>query len=253
MLHIVSQVCVDSEVLQIYRRSRPSNVKRLQLAYEHKRITQMTNILDFRPVTYWTTFDEAAEVVNNIEGADRRRVAERYFMKGETPPQWIAAPKLSGEYQQYWGETDPRHLGGEFLPRTRPGEVEIARITLAASTQDVTSIRARKVSNRIAYRVVDEYEEDHRPWSVRRRTSIRPLTLGELVDLIETAELPSQPGWGLVTKLMRSQFECGMDDAELCRYLSFFEITSPFYPHLGSYFDQLIRQYIDELSSPERP
>ena len=38
--------------------------------------------------------------------------------------------------------------------------MEIARITIASTTQDVTSVYARQVGQRIQYRVVDEYNGD---------------------------------------------------------------------------------------------
>jgi hypothetical protein len=48
-------------------------------------------------------------------------------------------------------------MGGEYLPDLKQDEVEIARITIASTTQDVTSVFARRGKHRIYYRVVDEY------------------------------------------------------------------------------------------------
>src|ERR1700680_1429675 len=53
------------------------------------------------------------------------------------------------------------------------------RITIASTTQDVTSVYACRGKYRIHYRVVDEYDGD--TLSGRNtRTSARPLSLGEL-------------------------------------------------------------------------
>lgn len=41
----------------------------------------------------------------------------------------------------FWG---PSWMGGEYLPDSEPGEVEIARIVLQSTTMDVFSIRARR-------------------------------------------------------------------------------------------------------------
>ena len=45
-----------------------------------------------------------------------------------------------------------------YLPNLRVGEVEIARISIESTTGDVTAVYARKLGERIHYRVVDEYE-----------------------------------------------------------------------------------------------
>ena len=57
-----------------------------------------------------------------------------------------------------WGRLHPSNMGGEYLPLLRKGEVEIARISLQSVTADQISIRARRLSKRIGYRIVDEYE-----------------------------------------------------------------------------------------------
>ena len=55
------------------------------------------------------------------------------------------------------GRIHPAFMGGEYLPDLSQDEVKIARITIASTTQDVTSVYARRGKNRIHYRVVDEY------------------------------------------------------------------------------------------------
>ena len=72
-------------------------------------------------------------------------------------------------------------MGGEYLPDTHGQEVEIARIAIASTTRDVTSVYARKSGKRILYRVVDEYGGDTLS-ERRKRSSIKPLTLVELVN-----------------------------------------------------------------------
>lgn len=54
----------------------------------------------------------------------------------------------------------PKFMGGEYLPDRNSGEVEIARITIASTTRDVTSVYAKRGKHRIYYRVVDEYNGD---------------------------------------------------------------------------------------------
>ena len=69
------------------------------------------------------------------------------------------------------------------LPPLMRGEVEIASICLDSVNYDTDSIRARKGKDRIRYRYLDEYN-DQGAAGKASRTSIRPLTLGELLDFI---------------------------------------------------------------------
>ena len=66
---------------------------------------------------------------------------------------------LDKAMREAWGRMHPSNMGGEYLPPLRKGEVEIARISLESVTADQISVRARRVRERIRYRVVDEYME----------------------------------------------------------------------------------------------
>lgn len=114
-------------------------------------------------------------------------------------------------------------MGGEYLPDLAPVEVEIARITLASVLQDVVSVRARKGRGRIRYRVVDEYNGDTLTGS-NTRTSSRPLTLSQLVDLLDGA-------WQMRDVIAMNGLE---DSAE--GMLDFVSLSSPFYPKLKRYY-----------------
>jgi hypothetical protein len=80
--------------------------------------------------------------------------------------------------------------GDEHLSRYRTAEFEIARIVLDSTRQDVFSIlaRRRRGSTRYRYRVVDEYES---VFELTRQTSVRPLSLREVIHLIDTAKTES--------------------------------------------------------------
>ena len=89
-------------------------------------------------------------------------------------------------------------MGGEYLPDLKTGEIEIARITLKSTTLDVISIRARKSSARISYRMVDEYGEHE--YALAIKSSKEPLTLQQVIKLIDSAEeggLVAQPKFEL--------------------------------------------------------
>jgi hypothetical protein len=72
-------------------------------------------------------------------------------------------------------------MGGEYLTNQDEGEVEIARIEIASTTADVTSVYARRDGTKIHYRVVDEYRGETLSGATERE-SIEPLTLGELEE-----------------------------------------------------------------------
>jgi hypothetical protein len=70
-------------------------------------------------------------------------------------------------------------MGGNYLPDTDTGEVEIARISLGAVTCDVTCVYACMRKGMIHYRVVDEYEGETLNKPTTRRTK-PPMTLVQL-------------------------------------------------------------------------
>jgi len=100
-------------------------------------------------------------------------------------------------------------------------EVEIARITIDSTTQDVTSVYARRIEGGIAYRVVDEYEGDTLTDDTEMQSEL-PLTLAELGIFFLGA-------WNLIA-VVRDNFED--DDEEGA--MSFFSVESAFYPRLES-------------------
>jgi hypothetical protein len=68
------------------------------------------------------------------------------------------------------------------LAEYEEGEVEIARLVLASVTQTCKAFGTRWVGNTLRYRIVDEYETD---WYLPRAKSERPLSMGELIELID--------------------------------------------------------------------
>ena len=125
--------------------------------------------------------------------AERKAALKRLIDAGRLDeiPEYQAQSALSDEDRQVLGRIHPAFMGGEYLPDLPENEVAIARLTIASTTQDVTSVYARRGKNRIRYRVVDEYDGD--TLSGRNtRSSIRPLTLGE-ARLRTPRILPDKP------------------------------------------------------------
>lgn len=132
-------------------------------------------------------------------------------------PHALLSPALNHELRSVIGGMHPDNMGGEYLADHKPSELEIARIRIRSTTSDVVYVHARPVGLRIAYRVVDEYEGD--TLSERRtRTSIRPLTMGKLVDFFLGG------AWDLCGCL-----EANFKD-DLAAMLLFVSAESAFYP-----------------------
>src|SRR6202049_4952696 len=78
-----------------------------------------------------------------VAAETRRQLVRELVEAGRPIPDGLDAAVLDEEMRQAWGRVHPSHMGGEFLPPVRNGEVEIARISLASVTADQISVRAR--------------------------------------------------------------------------------------------------------------
>ena len=147
----------------------------------------------------------------------------------------------------------PSFMGGEYLPDYGCDEVEIARIELQSTTSDVISVRARPRGKRIEYSVCDEYQVEYR---LSRKTSSRPLTLGELIRFLDSVEHPeAEPEWrrfGFVLSFNETNLDCG---ADLETLEDFTRVGSDFYPELGQHYaraiDEWCRARATELAGEE--
>ena len=111
----------------------------------------------------------------------------------------------------------------------------IARITIASTTRDVTSVYARRGRSRIHYRVVDVYEGDTLS-EKRTRTSTRPLTLGQLETFFNGA-------WPLLAVLDMNFADTGYDLGEMPRLV---DVDSQFCPDLEELYVQRITSWSQE-------
>jgi hypothetical protein len=177
-------------------------------------------------------------------GIVRREIAEQ-ALRGEhlTPEEVEFAFEKELRERESWGRLHPHLMGGEYLPATDEDEVEIARVELASTTGDVIQVRARNASGTIAYRVVDEYYDEGSRYKVAPEDSARPLTLGELIDLIDTARRADEEhiygderyDVGLVDSARDINYYEGSGDAGGLR--EFVRVTSGFDPELEGYFE----------------
>ena len=143
--------------------------------------------LDFRPRSYFWPLGIETHLLARVKGAERRAALRQQIAAGrqEPIPDVLVRSSLSETERLAIGNLHPAYMGGEYLPDLGQNEVEIARITIASVTQDVTSVLACRGKRRIYYRVVDEYEGETlagRPPRVRIVVaSIESMNLGAMM------------------------------------------------------------------------
>lgn len=189
--------------------------------------------LAYRPESYFWAYDNHIKLASDIRGAERKAMYERALESGdiELANAIIETPELSNEERRAQGGFHPAWMGGEYLPKRKAQEVEIARITIASTTQDVTCIYAKRGKSRIYYRVVDEYE--NMTLDERARTSVKPLSLIDLFDFFIK-------GWDLFCCLEANFGEHGYDRDEVQGFIV--DASSSFYAG----FEDLVRQRVDQ-------
>jgi len=176
-------------------------------------------------------------LLSRVKGAERKAAVKGLIDAGRADDvfEFIAKPSLDADERKAVGWIHPRFMGGEYLPDLMENEVEIARITIASTLQDVTSVFARRGKRRIYYRVVDEYGDD--TLSGRTvRTSARPLTLGELEEFFDGA-------WSIF-EILEMNFGDDCYDPDGIR--NFASASSEFYPQIGSLYAQRIEAWTAE-------
>jgi len=177
--------------------------------------------LAFRPASYFWPITHETHVIAAIKGERRREAIRAAFDANRVSAldEYYASPVLHEDDRRALGALHPSFMGGEYLPNREETEVEIARITIDSTTSDVTSVYAKAGKSRIYYRVVDEYGGDTLCGKARR-TSKRPLSLGELIELFLEA-------WPLKDVLEGS-------DLDLEGAQDFTHPSSEFYPQFGA-------------------
>ncbi|MBV8970124.1 MAG: HNH endonuclease [Verrucomicrobia bacterium] len=120
----------------------------------------------FRPESYWAAARNPLEAaLRNVKGRNRREMIKDYYEAGNLDQlgESLLGDTLDEQSRKNLKLIHPTFMGGEYLPDYARSEVEIARIELESTTNDVISLRARSSGLRIKYRLVDEYASEFRP------------------------------------------------------------------------------------------
>lgn len=201
--------------------------------------------LDYRPRDYFWATGLKIPLLSGITGETRRQLVRELVEAGRSVPDGLDAAVLDEETRQAWGRMHPSNMGGEYLPPLRNGEVEIARISLASVTADQISVRARRSGKRIAYCVVDEYESDTATYVCRPASSVSPLSLKDLIALMEQA----CEGGSIIFPIL-DNLEGG--SSTLAERATFITVTSDFYPDLGRYYRALTDAWLEARAGEVR-
>lgn len=196
--------------------------------------------LDYRPESY---FDSNESMYCNVKGVFRQEAILNALKFGTTEqlPDWMLANNLDEDRLTRMTETRPRQAAGERLPDFEPGQVEIAKLVKFDGVPSVISFRAKQGEGAIAYEAVDEKST---PFVVTPSLSLKPFSVGELVNLIDRTihpELPRVDG-GLVSTLL----EASVDGDYLAQLESVIELRSCFYADLQQIYRHKIHDWVHE-------
>jgi hypothetical protein len=200
--------------------------------------------LDFTPRSYFTERDLKLALPSDIMGKARRDLARQFVSDGEDAPAELLVTALTGCDRAAIGRMHPAFMGGEYLPRMKRGEVEIARISLQSVTSDQISVRARRVGVRINYAIVDEYKNEYVQYDLRPRTSSKPLSMRSLIAMLDGA---CEGGGAVVSHTSGlAPHVDSPDDLD-----GFTSVESDFYPELAAYYAARLDAYVETLRTED--
>jgi hypothetical protein len=195
-------------------------------------ITMSSIDLSYKPVSYFS-YKKLGISIDEIKGAERRSHYKKALKAGvnDFNPIFLK-PKLSTVERKMLGSIHPAFMGGEYLPDLEIKEVEIARITIASTTQDVTCVYVGIQNNQLHYRIVDEYNGDTIE-GPKELTSNEPLTLNELMNFFIK-------GWDIFCFLDANFSDYNYDPYQVKGFIV--DASSSFYSEFG----ELLEERIDE-------
>ena len=206
----------------------------------------MTFDLNFRPESYFDDLTLEQKLQSKIMGQLRSEMVVRNIRQGSVPSELLRS-NLSEPVKNAQGGIHPWMMGGEYLPKLYPNEVELCRVVLKSTTMDVESFRVRKQKYRFVYRIVDEYSNQ---FVLKQTSSTKPLSMGRVIEILDTAQMifyDTGEGWdevGLIKPHIAYYKELGEDREEM---IDFVTVQSSFYPDLEEYYESQKKRWFDEL------
>jgi hypothetical protein len=197
--------------------------------------------LTFRPRTYFGPIPAATHVLARVAGHERREVIRAQLAADDDDPMLdLLVDLFEGGDRESLGRIHPALMGGEYLPPFLSNETEIARISLESTTADQITVRAQRLPDGIAYRIVDEYEDMSPDYECHPSRSQVPLTLAELIALIDGSVTD---GGAALSHLYSNVENSGEDPWEL---RNFVRVHSEFYREIGAYYDRRVAAWFAE-------
>jgi hypothetical protein len=191
--------------------------------------------LNYAPKSYFVPHGLERHLVSKIKSAVIRADLNALLDQGEYKRvrEVLIDEERNNAFFKAMGRSHPMFLGGNYLPDTEEGEIEIARLCLRSVTYDVAAVYVRREQGVIHYRVVDEHDGmtlHEEPYG----QSETPMTLEAFTAFVVEK-------WGLDGIVNDNDF------GTVQEALDFFWAESYFYPDL----DLMLRHTALELF-PER-
>ncbi|MEK9812768.1 MAG: hypothetical protein VW440_06975 [Bordetella sp.] len=199
---------------------------------------------EYCPESYFWALERGFDLSPKIKGSRRRQAYRNKILEGnvEDAMAILAAEPQNTDQRQQIGAIHPSLMGGEYLPDRVPEEVEVARITIASTTWDVTCVYALRSEMGILLRVVDEY--NGQTLSGPDHVMIqKPLTLDAFMKFFFT-------GWDLLACLEHNYGDYGYPEDEVHDFVV--EASSDFYGQFGDATRQYIDWWLDQVSPDRR-
>ena len=202
--------------------------------------------LSFRPVSYSADERTANKMIARLSGVERRD-AVRNMLRSKPYRQWAAlmAREELTEDEAVWAGIK-RQTGP--IPTYLGTAIEIVRIGINSTLGDEVLIYAVVSDESYEYIIRSSMEEEGGKIVQSFDKSDLPLTLGELVELIDRSFHAGDvyAEGGLMIGNWESGLEAGAEAA-----IDFVSIDSPYYPTLADYYQAVATRWVSDHTNSD--
>lgn len=207
--------------------------------------------LDFRPASYWVYANARQQLragQTRVDDDELLHLCDDVVSEEETADGEMS---VSAEL-----DLMTAFLGRLNHPPREGGAVEIAHIQMFNPWCDYSSVLAERRDGRIHYQVVDNYP-DSCNYRCTPESSDRPLSLGELIHLIDTAEHVDKSSGAVESRgLVFGVIDWSADEngsrEDLEELRSFIRVSSAFYDDLEVWYALACDEwYVNRLANLE--